>query len=196
MEKVFHFGKSSREKRSKQEKLSGQKLFSRLLEENSPKTLIIACSDPFGMPLPLDDPTGKCSLVIQNLGALVPPYRLANENIEFMSSIDYALNLFCVEQIVVIGHIACPVLKRFKEKKEILVGGLSSVEELIQYETQKNSKVEMDYLYKETIVRSCQNLLQYPAIKSKILRAELYIHGWLYDAEIDHLDFLVLHPPE
>ena len=171
------------QQKSRTENLTGQTLFSKMLEGEAPHTLIIACSDPYSMPRSLDNLTGKCSLIIQNPGALVPPYGSGNS--EFLCNLNYSIEHFLVKNIVVIGHNSCMFLKSVLEADYINHKNFAWIKEIVQ-----ESGAEDDHIGRALVFHSCRNLLEYPMLSTGVSRPGLNVYGWYYASEINNVDFV------
>lgn len=177
MNKIIEF-----QRKNRTENLTGQRLFSKLLEGDAPNTLIISCSDPYSMPQSLDNLTGKCSLVIQNLGALVHPY--GNEDTEFLCNLNYSIQQFLVKNIVVIGHDSCMFLKSMLEDDYLNNINFNWIKELVEECDSRNENIGKTLVY-----HSCRNLLEYPNISIAVSGLGLKVYGWYYDTKINNFDF-------
>lgn len=172
--------------------LSGQTLFSKLLEGSSPKTLIISCSDPLSMPPVLSDSPGECSLMLQTPGALIPPYQRVTSNLEVFATLEYAIIYFGVEHVVVIGHHNCSAIDSFSK---ILTVAPANQPGMICVESKNNvniaaEKEQSTDVGKWAVQLTRNNLLSNPAIDTRVRASNLWIHTWYFEAHNNYIDFM------
>ncbi|ANY20675.1 Carbonic anhydrase 1 [Tsuneonella dongtanensis] len=82
--------------------------FDRLADEGqSPKLMIIACSDSRVDPAQIFDVDPGEIFVVRNVAALVPPFETAPGHHGVSAALEFAVQFLKVKQIVVMGHGRC-----------------------------------------------------------------------------------------
>lgn len=81
--------------------------WSRLAEGQSPKAMVIACSDSRVDPAMIFDANPGEMFVVRNVSALVPPFETAPGYHGVSAALEFAVTQLEVEEIVVIGHGFC-----------------------------------------------------------------------------------------
>lgn len=167
------------------EKINTEKdFFHRHYEAQNPDYLYIGCSDsrvPAGAitGLPMGD-----LFVHRNIANIV-----ANNDINMMSILQYAVDVLEVKHIVVCGHYGCGGLKAAMEPHSygVLDNWLRNVRdvyrfhkmELDQYE---ETEAKMDRLAELNVEEQCINVIKSAAIQSSYIKNKRpSVHGWIYD---------------
>jgi len=81
--------------------------WSRLAEGQSPKVMVIACSDSRVDPTQIFDAGPGEMFVVRNVAALVPPYETAGGHHGVSAALEFAVTQLQVEEVVVMGHGFC-----------------------------------------------------------------------------------------
>lgn len=79
----------------------------RLAEGQSPKVMIIACSDSRSEPSQIFDTNPGEVFVVRNVAALVPPFETTPGRHGVSAALEFAVQFLHVEEIVVMGHGLC-----------------------------------------------------------------------------------------
>ena len=78
-----------------------------LAEGQSPKTLVIACSDSRVDPTRIFDCSPGELFVVRNIANLVPPFEMSKGYHGVSAALEFAVTQLNVPQIIVMGHGAC-----------------------------------------------------------------------------------------
>jgi len=78
-----------------------------LKEGQSPKVMIISCSDSRVDPTQIFDTNPGETFVVRNVAALVPPYEISPGQHGVSAALEFAIQFLKVEEIVVMGHGSC-----------------------------------------------------------------------------------------
>lgn len=78
-----------------------------LTEGQSPKVLVIACSDSRVDPSQIFDVSPGQIFVVRNVAALVPPFETTPGRHGVSAALEFAVQVLKVEEIVVVGHGLC-----------------------------------------------------------------------------------------
>ena len=79
----------------------------RLAEGQSPKVMVIACSDSRSEPSQIFDTNPGEMFVVRNVAALVPPFETTPGRHGVSAALEFAVQFLHVEEIVVMGHGMC-----------------------------------------------------------------------------------------
>lgn len=78
-----------------------------LAEGQSPKVMVIACSDSRSEPSQIFDTNPGEIFVVRNVGALVPPFETNPGRHGVSAALEFAVQFLHIEEIVVMGHGMC-----------------------------------------------------------------------------------------
>ena len=81
--------------------------WSRLAEGQSPRVMVIACSDSRVDPTQIFDSGPGEMFVVRNVAALVPPYETTAGRHGVSAALEFAVTQLQVEEVVVMGHGYC-----------------------------------------------------------------------------------------
>jgi carbonic anhydrase len=81
--------------------------WSRLAEGQSPRVMVIACSDSRVDPTQIFDSGPGQMFVVRNVAALVPPYETTGGHHGVSAALEFAVTQLQVEEVVVMGHGFC-----------------------------------------------------------------------------------------
>ena len=165
-------------------------VYERLVREGqSPKTLVIACSDSRVDPSILLDTKPGDIFVIRNIANLVPPHESDMSTCHGTSAaIEYAVNHLGIENIIVLGHSDCGGIKALMEDDEKNDTFIDTWLYLVQ--SAKNRALRQHFndhkcaccaCEKEAIRISLDNLMTFPFINEKVSKGELDIQGWYFN---------------
>ncbi|MDR2401453.1 MAG: carbonic anhydrase [Deferribacteraceae bacterium] len=169
---------------------NGEDIFSK----QSPKTLIIACSDSRVDPAILFGTDPGDIFVIRNVANLVPPFVKDTSFHGISAAIEYSVQTLNVRDIIVLGHSRCGGIHALispHSSGEFLPSWLSIASGALL-----RVKIE-EYDSEEELVRACEkeavlislgNLLTFPWINERIAKSELAVHGWYFDLEHGKLE--------
>ena len=165
--------------------------FEELASGQSPSTLFITCSDSRIVPHLLTQTEPGELFVLRNAGNLVPPYTA--EHSGEAATIQYAVEVLKVQDIVVCGHSHCGAITGVLRPE--LIKGLTAVEkwlahaERIRHEIFEHgfgSDAEDDALtaaIKANIIVQLEHLRTYPSIARAEKDGSLALHGCFYRFE-------------
>jgi carbonic anhydrase len=170
--------------------------FVRLVKEGqSPRTLVISCSDSRVTPEFIVTAKPGDFFVVRNAGNFVPVYdtKLAWDGIA--ASIEYAVQVVGVKDVIVCGHSQCGAIQALFYDQDKLKTDLPVVQKWLQWgELAKKitqtafgkdmTKADM-YAAAErlSVVYQLEHLLTFPYIKKAVEDKKLYLHGWHFNIE-------------
>lgn len=164
----------------------------------SPKTLLIACSDSRVDPAILLSAEPGDLFVIRNVANLVPPFEQGGGYHGTSAAIDFAVNKLRVENIVVLGHAQCGGIAALASGQasttaETSAGGgfvgtwMDIAAEARKIAIQKVGGQDMKKLCHccelESIIISLKNLRTFPFIEKGLQEGTLTLAGWYFDLE-------------
>lgn len=160
---------------------NGGELFRRLSKGQSPKVLVITCSDSRISPLKITRAEPGEMFVIRNVANLVPPYQPDSSTLHGVSAaLEFGVCHLEIKHIVVMGHSGCGGIKALREGINPPKGEeYSFIAPWMKIATDAkcDSQVECE---KEAIRVSLKNLLSFPWIKSGVDAGEIELHGWYF----------------
>src|SRR5690606_12316817 len=89
-------------------------------EGQSPKTLIIACSDSRLDPALLMESEPGEIFSVRNIAAMFPPYTADGQHHAASAAIQYAVTVLKVTNIVILGHSSCGGIRALAESDHTL----------------------------------------------------------------------------
>lgn len=162
----------------------------------SPKTLFIGCSDSRVIPELISFSNPGELFVVRNAGNFVPYHDLSIMWDGVAASIEYAVEMLGVTNIIVCGHSHCGAIEGlFKDIKQPTIAHwlrfgheakrvtLLALGEKVENRTKYNVAEHLSVLFQ------LDHLLTYPYIKEKVQLQTLYLHGWYFDIESGSLEY-------
>lgn len=172
-------------------------IYQGLLKGQSPKTLVIACSDSRVDPAIILDTKPGDIFVIRNVANLVPPYeaeRGAHHGIS--AAIEFAVVHLKVENILIMGHTDCGGINTLMNKTghshdfvDDWLEIAADAKERALAETANPAHV-CEACAKEAIRISLANLAAFPFIKERLGRGDLELQGWYFRLDSGQIDIV------
>ncbi|WP_213981812.1 carbonic anhydrase [Sphingomonas sp. dw_22] len=159
-----------------------------LSEGQSPKAMVIACSDSRVDPAQIFDTSPGEIFVVRNVANLVPPFEIDDRRHGVSAALEFAVTQLEVSEIVVLGHGACggvsAALSRRFEGKAPGDGGfiahwvdmLDAARDRIVAELGTGPEA-VHALELETVRVSIANLRTFPCIPEREAAGTLRLHG-------------------
>ncbi|WP_076069406.1 carbonic anhydrase [Sphingomonas montana] len=175
-----------------------------LAKGQSPKIMIIACSDSRVDPATIFDVAPGQTFVVRNVAALVPPYETGGGFHGVSSAVEFAVTQLEVTDVLVLGHASCggckAALSRTFEGSEHGKGAF--IDSWISMLAETRDDVIADMGTSDDAVRemehravgvSLDNLRTFPFVQERLDDGRLKLHGaWFGIAEGD----LLVRDPE
>ena len=171
--------------------MSNEALFTRLAKGQSPDAIFITCSDSRVDPNLLTGVAPGELFVIRNAGNIVPAYNPSQGGGE-AASIEYAVTVLGVKDIIVCGHSQCGAIKGLLDPESLT--DLPAVAQWLKhaertkrilsdnYKEEDAARVE-NIAIQENVLVQMENLRTLPSIARKLWKREVTIHGWVYKIE-------------
>lgn len=165
---------------------SERDLYERLARGQSPETLFVTCSDSRISPTHVTH-TGPGDLfVIRNAGNIVPPAAVGGGE---AASIEYAVDVLKVRDIVVCGHSDCGAMKAVLDPAS--VRWLPAVARWLEHTDRVRAIVaEQDGLTPEdrlartietNVLTQLGHLQSHRSVAAALERGDVSLHGWVWD---------------
>jgi carbonic anhydrase len=168
-------------------------LFDKLTTGQSPKTLIIACSDSRVDPALMASANPGDLFVVRNVANLVPPYESSLSGLHGVSAaIEYAVTGLLVKNIVILGHRQCGGIRTLvtevhQNKNSFVSKWMSIASSAKEKVLKEHAGADVDVLCRhcemESISVSIDNLKSFPFVTEAINTRELNIVGIYFDLE-------------
>jgi len=162
--------------------------WSELAEAQSPKLMVIACSDSRVDPTIIFDTSPGEIFMVRNVANMVPPFETTPGRHGVSAALEFAVTQLEVPEIVVLGHQSCggcaaALTQRF-ENKEPGEGGfiadwMSLLDDAREQVVAEHGEGEaaLHALEHEAVKVSIGNLRTFPCIRSRERQGRIQIHG-------------------
>ncbi|MEQ8309768.1 MAG: carbonic anhydrase [Sphingopyxis sp.] len=164
--------------------------WSELAEGQSPKVMVIACSDSRVEPSQIFDTNPGEIFVVRNVAALVPPFETTPGRHGVSAALEFAVQFLKVEEIVVMGHGLCggcnAALHQSMHGAEPGQGGFiadwiallddASAEVRAQH-SDLDSREAGRAMEMAAVGVSIANLRTFPCVREKEAQGKLRLHG-------------------
>ena len=164
-------------------------------EGQSPKVLVIACSDSRVDPSIILGAEPGDLFVIRNVANIVPPYEHDLSSCHGTSAaIEYAVNHLQVEDIVILGHSHCGGIRALVDDREndhTFIDNWIYIVEDAKFEAAHrhlDHEESCAFCEKAAIGISLHNLETFPFVKEKLAAGKLRLHGWYFSIETGALE--------
>lgn len=161
-----------------------------LNEGQSPRVMVIACSDSRVDPAQIFDTSPGEIFVVRNVAALVPPFETAPGHHGVSAALEFAVQVLKVGEIVVMGHGKCGGCKAAlsQDLKDAPPGEGGFIHNWIEllddardvvighYGERRDRDVERA-MEQEAVKVSLANLRTFPCVRSKERKGELKLVG-------------------
>jgi carbonic anhydrase len=174
-----------------------ERLAAKLVKGQSPKTLVIACSDSRVDPALLTGSSPGDIFTVRNVANLVPPYESDNAYHGVSAALEYAVCYLKVRDIIVLGHSGCGGITGLLSAADgEMVGefvgrwvdiAAGARERALARVGSDDERVLSCVCEQEAILTSLSNLRTFPWIKKRIAAGSLQLHGWYFEIETGQL---------
>jgi carbonic anhydrase len=157
-----------------------------LAEGQSPKIMVIACSDSRVDPSAIFDVSPGEMFVVRNVANLVPPFELDGGRHGVSAALEFAVTQLEVEEIVVLGHgqcggVAAALSRRFEGAKPGEGGFIAHWIDLLDHARDRVVLAHGDHanteLEHEAVKVSLANLRSFPCIRDREQAGALRLRG-------------------
>jgi carbonic anhydrase len=168
---------------------SQKALFQQLSNSQRPQAMFIGCSDSRVVPELFTQQGPGDLFVVRNAGNIVPPYAIAPGGVS--ASIEYAVAVLGVPDIVICGHSGCGAMsailrgsEQLKELPEVsrwLSFANAATKVIAEQHAAKDEQTKLDILVRENVLAQLVNLLTHPVVANAVRSKEVRLHGWVFD---------------
>ncbi|GHG50810.1 carbonic anhydrase [Streptomyces griseocarneus] len=157
-------------------------LFARLAATHRPTTLFIGCSDARVVPELITQSEPGELFVIRTAGNLVPAHAPGPDGVA--ASIEYAVAVLGVTDIVVCGHSACGAMTALAESHDLsaapaIAGWLRFADASVARAAADGPDVAA--LVRENVRAQLANLATHPSVARALAANAVTLRGWVYD---------------
>ena len=165
-----------------------RELFETLASGQSPETLFITCSDSRIDPCMLTQTKPGDIFICRNAGNIVPAYGDVIGGVS--ATIEYAVLALRVKDIILCGHSDCGAMRGLLSPQSVAhmpaVSSWLRQAESARFTVQENhshlSGVDlMNAMIEQNVLAQLDNLRTHPAVSARLAKAQLNLHGWVYD---------------
>ena len=172
--------------------VSERERWERLGEGQSPKVMVIACSDSRVDPTQIFDTRPGEIFVVRNVAALVPPFETTPGRHGVSAALEFAVQFLKIEEILVMGHGYCggcnAALTKAMDGMEPGEGGfitnwislLDEAQEKVAQAHGTHGDAAERAMEMEAVKVSLANLRTFPCIRQKEKSGELTLHGAVF----------------
>jgi carbonic anhydrase len=164
--------------------------FKDLAKGQWPKALFITCSDSRVVPNLITQTEPGELFIIRNAGNIVPAYGEMMGGVS--ATIEYAVKVLNVREIIVCGHSHCGALKGVLHPES--VAELPTVKAWLHYADRARMVVDENYeckddseklqaLIQENVLAQVDHLMTHPCVAARAKKGQLRLHCWVYDIE-------------
>lgn len=165
--------------------------FENLQEGQSPKIMIVACSDSRVDPAILTNSEPGDIFTVRNIANLVPPCEDQGGLHGVSAALEYAVSHLKVEHVIVLGHSQCGGIHALMDgcadcREDGFVSRWISIAEPVRQQIRMNLSHKAPELQQRaaeqlSILLSLENLHTFPFVMEGIEAGHLSLHGWYFD---------------
>jgi len=165
-------------------------LFGQLAHGQEPETLFITCSDSRIDPNLLTRSMPGDLFILRNAGNIIPSHGAGNGG--EAATIEYAVTVLNVKDIIVCGHSHCGAMKALLHPEKVthlpsVASWLSHAETTRRIMLENYAHLEGDELLtatvEENVLVQIEHLETLPSIASRKRRGNINLWGWVYKIE-------------
>jgi carbonic anhydrase len=161
----------------------------------APETMVVGCCDSRVAPEVIFDVGPGELFVVRNVANLVPPYSPDSNYHGVSAAVEYAVKVLRVRNIVVLGHGRCGGIQAFADNAPggDFIGRWISLLAPAASEIKSREEAPGSYLTRleqASVVKSIENLMTFPYVRSACERGEIALHGAYFDVSSGELQVL------
>ncbi|WP_432167723.1 carbonic anhydrase [Streptomyces sp. bgisy031] len=162
-------------------------LFAHLATTHRPTTLFIGCSDARVVPELITQSEPGELFVVRTAGNLVPAHAPDPDGVA--ASIEYAVAVLHVRDIVVCGHSACGAMTALAEEHDLsavpVVSGwlrhADAARARVAAVPEASGPDRVAALVRANVSAQLRNLATHPSVARALAEGTLTLHGWVFD---------------
>ena len=164
-------------------------LFAELANGQSPEVLFITCADSRIDPNLVTQTEPGDLFICRNAGNIVPPHVKAAGGVT--ASIEYAVAVLGVKDIVVCGHTDCGAMKAALNPGALdglphvcnWLDNTRAAVEVVRARYGQCTPNELDAVTEQNVLLQLQHLRTHPAVAARLATGDIELHGWVYRIE-------------
>lgn len=162
-------------------------MFGELAGNQEPHALMISCSDSRVVPNLITDTRPGELFIERNPGNIAPVYNKQALG-GVLASIEYAVAILNVPNIIICGHSDCGAMKGILSPKAVkklaaVAHWLSHAPKAEEVASIEDPAERLRILTELNVLMQIENLKTHPAVASRYKKNELGLHGWMFDIE-------------
>ena len=168
-----------------------ERFFQRLVDGQKPLALFITCSDSRIDPNMLTQTKPGELFIMRNAGNIVPTYAAMCSG--EAATIEYAVCVLGVEDIVICGHSHCGAMSALMQPEQMAelpavrhwLGHAEATSRIIRenYAHLPVGRERLTATVEENVLVQLENLRTHPSVLAALGRRKLKLHGWVYKFE-------------
>jgi len=164
-----------------------RELFEKLALQQRPEVLFVTCADSRIDPCMLTQSKPGELFICRVIGNIVPQYSDAAGGVS--ATIEYAVGLLGVKDLVVCGHTDCGVMKgllnpdALKALRSVTAWLKHAKRAQLATKKEKQARDPEEFLLELTqknVLEQLKNLRTHPVVSARLREGTLKIHGWVY----------------
>jgi carbonic anhydrase len=160
----------------------------------SPKTMVIGCSDSRVDPAIITDAAPGDLFVVRNVANLVPPCETKGTYHGTSAALEFAVCNLSIANIIVLGHAQCggikALLEGYGERDEgegfiapwVKMAGPARERVLARW-PEASKEFQQRACERASILVSLENLMSFPFVKKRMDEGRLKLFGWYFDID-------------
>jgi carbonic anhydrase len=165
-----------------------QQLFKQIATGQKPRALFITCSDSRVHPNLITQTEPGDLFILRNPGNIIPPYHAGNDSES--ATIEYAISVLDVEDIIVCGHSNCGAMTALLDAGSLK--GMPSIVNWLHHAEGTRRIVEatmkgrphdecVNAAIEQNVLVQLDHLRTHPAVTARLATDALRLHAWVYD---------------
>ncbi|MFC4586060.1 carbonic anhydrase [Sphaerisporangium corydalis] len=164
------------------ERVSGGREQAATLNEGvSPQAMFITCSDAQVIPSLITGARPGELFELRTAGNVIPPYRLGRLTTE-AATIEYAVNVLGVCDLIVCGHTRCGAVQG-RVRSWTLRSAPTTRWWLLQTHRWREAPAGSGEPERAHLVAQLDKLRRYPRVARRLASGRLRLHGWFYEVD-------------
>lgn len=169
---------------------SSKELLQPLVNGQRPEVLFVSCADCRVAPDLITQTDPGELFILRNAGNIVPPFGVSSSG--EAAALELALLALGVRHIIVCGHTNCSAMSelidpRLGEDAPALRAWLTHAEAARRVVEENYPDVSgparLTVTVEENVLAQIEHLRSHPAVRVRVARGELSLHGWVYKME-------------
>jgi carbonic anhydrase len=164
-------------------------LFKSLSTGQSPEVLFITCSDSRIDPNLVTQTEPGDLFIVRNAGNIVPPHAMPGGG--NTASIEFAVQVLGVKDIVICGHTDCGAMKGAMDMDSVKslphvhnwLGHAAAAVARCKARHGELGKEHIMDMIQENVLLQMKHIETHPSVAAKLATDAVTLHGWVYDIE-------------